>query len=83
MVEKFYNPIVPHDTNTFLTAGPKFWINPSLKQIGLYRLLSYAEYIIENIDDNKKNICKGKVTNILTNYCITFNKNYCNGYISR
>lgn len=76
------NSAIPREVATFLSLGPKFCINPTLKQVGVHRILSDVEAIIHDFDENKKNVCRAKITNVLTNFCNNKKNNNPNYYIN-
>lgn len=60
--------VIPPDINIFLSLGYKFCIPPNTRDVCVAKLLADVELLISKFDNNKKNIFRARVTNVLTNY---------------
>lgn len=66
--------VIPDEIQQFLSLGPKFSVCPTIKDIRIDSLLADLEDIIDNFNENDKNLYRAQFTNIITNY-LHFNNN--------
>lgn len=59
---------VPEEVVNLLSLGPKFNLPVDAHNFDLKRLLMYLENIINELKTDTKNVVRGKITNIITNY---------------
>lgn len=70
---------IPTDILQFLALGFKFSLSPNSKDVSIKRLLADIENMMFGFLDEKKNIVRAKITNILTNFMKTpQNNDYLN-----
>ena len=59
---------IPENIKTVLSLGPKFSIQPSIRDIPMRRLLGQVEAIVELTEENHRDHYRARATNIITNF---------------
>ncbi|XP_074028848.1 uncharacterized protein [Leptinotarsa decemlineata] len=59
---------IPQDIKNFLALGPKFSIQPCLKDINVPHLLADIDYIVDKSKIQNKNLILSKSCNLVTNF---------------
>ncbi|KAJ8977218.1 hypothetical protein NQ317_002470 [Molorchus minor] len=58
----------PPDIMTFLSLGAKFCLPPKVQDVPIKQFLADVENLISSFNDEKQNIFRAQITNILTNF---------------
>jgi len=67
-VKNLTNIDIPGDIKSFLSLGAKFALPPSCRDISVKNMLANVENIIRILPEDRKNVNRAKITNILTNF---------------
>ena len=61
---------IPGDIANMLALGPKFALPVTRDEIPIRKLLAEVEQLVSKVDEDKKNLYRAKVTNVITNYLV-------------
>ncbi|KAJ8980519.1 hypothetical protein NQ317_007939 [Molorchus minor] len=62
------NIAIPPDIMTFLSLAAKFCLPPKVQDVPIKQFLADVENLISSFNDEKQNIFRAQITNILTNF---------------